>query len=496
MIIKTLSLKENDKQRIVDFSPSHNLIHSEHNSRGKTTLLRLILYSLGYSIPSTKHIRFRDCNVVAIVTTDTIGDIELSRDALDSIHMKLNDKETTYILPDQLYELHQIIFNTNNINILNNILGAFYVDQEKGWTLLNRGKVIGNNHFNIEELIRGLSKKEIPDLLNKKKKLQRELSKYNLMFSIAEYKTKVEEQSGSLIVETPEERIDIAYEQLLIQKNMLQKELKRLDVAIKDHREFNKFLSEIKLLVQVNDEQVLITSDNIVGFNDNSEFLKAKRIVTAAKIHKLNTQISNIEIQKTKDSEQRSLFKDEKLFKSFDRRILSLSLDPIRISKERNRLSQKLTEVNKEISETTCVDNIVVKSLYSNFLKYARELNIHDDKLTSSYLFTSNLKELSGALLHKTAFAFRLAYIREIESVIGIKLPIILDSPSGKEVEKSTVQKMIDILKRDFSENQIIIASIFDYDLDTPNRIELNTRLIDQNCQKLLFSNESQQTQT
>ena len=100
-------------------------------------------------------------------------------------------------------------------------------------------------------------------------------------------------------------------------------------------------------------------------------------------------------------------------------------------------------------------------------------------KSSKAYLFTSNLKELSGAMLHKMVFAFRLAYIIEIEKYLGIKLPIILDSPSGKEVDPSNVERMINILKRDFSGNQIIIASIFNYNFETVNIIELSNRLID-----------------
>ena len=96
-----------------------------------------------------------------------------------------------------------------------------------------------------------------------------------------------------------------------------------------------------------------------------------------------------------------------------------------------------------------------------------------------TYLFTSNLKELSGAVLHKTAFAFRLAYIITIEEVLKIKLPIILDSPSGKEVDQINIKLMMDILKRDFSDHQIIIASIFSYDFDEMKIIEIKNRLIE-----------------
>lgn len=122
----------------------------------------------------------------------------------------------------------------------------------------------------------------------------------------------------------------------------------------------------------------------------------------------------------------------------------------------------------------------VVNSLYQNVLKYAVELGIGSDTtIAASYLFTSNLKELSGAVLHKTVFAFRLAYIIEIERAIAVKLPIILDSPSGKEVDQENIKLMMDILKRDFSDHQIIIASIFEYDFDPINVIEIINRLVE-----------------
>ena len=89
------------------------------------------------------------------------------------------------------------------------------------------------------------------------------------------------------------------------------------------------------------------------------------------------------------------------------------------------------------------------------------------------------MKELSGAVLHKTVFAFRLAYIIEIEKFLNIKLPVILDSLSGKEVDQTNIQLMVNILKRDFSNNQIIIASIFQYDFDSVNLIEIKNRLIE-----------------
>lgn len=92
----------------------------------------------------------------------------MSRYSNDFIEATVADEKKTYILPDQLRELHKILFRTENADVLNNILGAIYTDQEKGWTLLNRGTVIGSIRFNIEELIRGLSGCDCSDLIRKK----------------------------------------------------------------------------------------------------------------------------------------------------------------------------------------------------------------------------------------------------------------------------------------------------------------------------------------
>jgi hypothetical protein len=129
----------------------------------------------------------------------------------------------------------------------------------------------------------------------------------------------------------------------------------------------------------------------------------------------------------------------------------------------------------------TKINNNVVSSISKDIVKYATELGLGDkDSIPITYLFTSNLKELSGAVLHKTAFAFRLAYIIAIEDALKIKLPIILDSPSGKEVDQANVKLMMEILKRDFADHQIIIASIFNYDFDEVNAIEIKEHLIEE----------------
>ena len=156
-----------------------------------------MLYSLGYNIPNTRKIKFDRCEVVSQILADSVCELILSRYSNEFIEATVSGEKRTYILPDQLYDLHKIIFGTENVDVLNNILGAFYADQEKGWTLLNRGTAIGSIRFNIEELVRGLSGCDCSDLIRREAQLSKEVSKYRQMASVAKYRYEIVSESGS-----------------------------------------------------------------------------------------------------------------------------------------------------------------------------------------------------------------------------------------------------------------------------------------------------------
>lgn len=481
MIIQSIRIKEGFAERTFNFTDGVNLVFSKENSKGKTTLLRFLLYSLGYNVPNTRKIRFDHCEVVSRVLVDNVGELTLSRYSNDFIEATVADEKKTYILPDQLRELHKILFRTENADVLNNILGVIYTDQEKGWTLLNRGTVIGSIRFNIEELIRGLSGCDCSDLIRKKARLSKERSKYRQLASVAKYREEIVAESGTLVSDAYSVESDAVIAQLLMQQKALQGELKRIDKSLSDNRRVRQYVAEMKLIVQLPDGKIFpVTADSIVGLVDSIDFLIAKRKIVSADLRSVMHELASVQKERENETEQLSFFQSERMIDIFDRRIASVPIDAGAIYKEIKNLEKELKFVDGEISRKTKSDTGAVMSIYQNMVKYATELGVgNSESIASSYLFTSNLKELSGAVLHKTVFAFRLAYITEIEKRLSIKLPIILDSPSGKEVDQANIQLMINILKRDFSGNQIIIASIFKYDFESLNVIEIQNRLIE-----------------
>jgi len=480
VIFKSIRLKEGFIERKILFSEDVNLIHSIKNSRGKTTLLRFMLYALGYNIPNTKKIKFNNCEVELVIDCETSGIISLLRCSDIAVEVTMGSEKQTFVLPEQQNELHKIIFGTENVDILRNLLGAFYVDQEKGWTLLNRGVVIGSIHFSIEELIRGLSGRDCSELIQKEARLSRELTKYRQMFSIAQYRETLE--AGEIVTDSYEEESDIAINQLLLHQKRLKAELRRIDSTLANNKRFKQFVADMKLLVQSPDGSIFqVTENNIVGLNDAMYLLIAKRKMLSAEFATVTGQLERLEKEKDSEYEQLVFYKSASQLEVFDKRIAKMPMNPIAIKQGIIRLEKELKSIRSDISSMTKSNNSVVSSISKDIIKYATELGLGDkDSIPITYLFTSNLKELSGAILHKTAFAFRLAYIIAIEDALKIKLPIILDSPSGKEVDQANVKLMMEILKRDFTDHQIIIASIFNYDFDEVNTIEIKEYLIEE----------------
>ncbi|WP_312699212.1 ATP-binding protein [Sedimentibacter sp.] len=477
MIFHSLKITEGMFERNINLSEKSNLIHSKKNSTGKTTLIRFFLYSLGFPIPSTKNIRFEKC-ITEVCLTCSLGKVIILRnDEYIEISYDNNTKEN-FVLPTDQTILHSKIFGTENNDLLNNILGVFYVDQEKGWTLLNRGIVIGKIRFNIEQLVRGLSDRNCDELSKELRSVEQQLNKYKQMFSVAEYQQKIKESENNIVYETKNEEDEKVLEILNSEISSLETELRRVNSVISENNSFKNYIEKMKLTVQGSDGEIIPVNQNtIIGFDFSVEFLLAKRKMLSSKISSLKSKAEKYE---NSQMQQLQLLKTETLIESFDRNISKIEVNQLSVSKVISNLEKERSRLKKEITFLTKYNNDIISSIHNTVMEYAKELEF--EKIinpSSDYIFTDDLKSLSGTVLHKIVFSFKLAYIKEVQKKIGTKLTIILDSPSGREITKENVKSMIDILNRDFADNQIIIASIFQYDIDNINIIEIEDSLID-----------------
>ena len=367
----------------------------------------------------------------------------------------------------------------DNNDILNNLLGASYMDQEKGWTLLNRGKVIGNISFNIEALVRGLGGKECADELLQLEAVKRQLKKYKYMYSVAEYQNAIREAGEDVEYDAPDEVVDCRIEFLRVEREPILDELKQIKNILRKNKLLAEYIADMKLAVQTPmGEEIPVTQETLVGFTDNNELLIARREMLASSLEEINRKIVSLEKQKEKEE---LLFKVQTAIEAFDSDIKKISVDAIATQRIINQLKKQKQKLQERIRLMTKQDNGVVLELHNCISAYARELDVNETFVTPNkdYIFTKDLKSLSGTILHKIVFSFKLAYIKLIREKTGIVLPIVLDSPTGREVEHSTVEKMLQIIQRDYPQHQLIVASIHDYDLKDKKIIEFKDRLFD-----------------
>lgn len=470
-----ITLKYGFFQKKVIFSDMANIVYSKKNSTGKTTFLRAIFYAMGYPIPSTKGLKFDKMEF----WLDIENNSKIYKIYRHNSYLSIDDGkfQFDYYLPTDFYEILIKLTGNQNKEILDNLLGAFYLDQEKGWTLLNRGKVIGNISFSIESLARGLGDKDCSDQLQQLDALERQIKKYEYMHSVAKYQNELYEMGEDISYDHPEEVRDIRLETFKVERRSLLEEQKQIKSILRKNRLLADYISDLKLTVLSNNgEEIPVTKDTLVGFDDNLELLATRREMLSEQLSEINRKISSLEKQKIKEGQ---LLKIETIIESFDSDINKIYVDEIAVQNIIDELKKRRRELKETILDMTNHNNYAINKLQNYISLYAKELGVRDEYIYPyvKNIFSKDLKSLSGTLLHNVVFSFKLAYIKLIREATGIVLPIVLDSPSGREVELSTVEKMLKIIQRDYFDHQLIVASIHDYDLNHKKIIEFNDRL-------------------
>lgn len=480
MIIKSLTISSGlfEKKRF-DISPKL-LIYSRRNSVGKTTLLRAILYALGFNVPSTKGIRFEKCEFKLEIQNELKQDVVLER-VNSSIRVHIDKKLITYALPGEILEVHKLIFNCKNIDVLINILGCFYIDQEKGWTLLNRGTPIGSNEFNIEAFIRGLADVDCFELNNRKKKIERQLEKYKQMRNVSAYQQAMAVEVHNNLNVTYDEKQELILFQLKMRCEQLKRERHQYDLVVAENERIRQYVEKLKLRVRIDDKEIPIVAENIVDLQDFTQLAKTRQNKINLELNAVLKEMDKLFYEKKKNDEQQEFFTSETMLDAFSRSVSAININAKMVEREIKRHQNEIHNINNQISVLTKGNEEIINNMYELVKKYMMMLGIETKDLPGKdYLFTSDLQSMSGAYLHLRVFAFKMAYVKMVENCLKINLPILVDSPYGKEVEEDNVQKIIQILEKEFSNHQVIIVSIHNqYSISGLKQIEIKQCLLE-----------------
>ena len=308
MKLVSLVLEYKGLKRTINFGEK-TLIHSIKNSAGKSTILRLIFYSMGYSIPQTKGINFS--KVKTKLHVESKNEIKNIQRENDNLTINFEDGSSSdYFLPNDEDIVFSQVWGTNNPNVYHNILGSIYMDQEKGWTLLNRGTVIGNLKFKIEDLLEGLSKRDLTKQKIEVENIKIELKKYTQILSIIEYKSHLAEtNSNSLFSSDYTTNLESKLSFLTIKKLDLKSKIRDLEESLKENSNFIEYVEKMKLIVKDSETgiSVPVKKSNIIHFSENQRYIDTRLLMQKNELSKVNNEIKQLELEIQKSNNLFSL---------------------------------------------------------------------------------------------------------------------------------------------------------------------------------------------
>lgn len=440
-----------------------NLIWSKSNSKGKTTLIRFILFSLGFDIPSTKKINMKSYTTnLEIENNNKVLKLIRNKNIL-VVKCESEQFQKEYNLDDSCIQAQSVIFGNDNAKLIENFLGTFYIDQEKGWTLINRGRVISSKiRFNVEDFILGLSNVDVSSLDAKINCKTAEINRYSAILNIVELDEtqQVNYKEDENIIRLKNQRANIVYN-----IGELEKQINDLANLIENNDNLVKMIESYKLSVRIDgNKHIRVTRDNIVDFNINQFMLESQKKELLIEKSFLNEKLNNINIEL---SNYDTLINVDDISKQVVRQVKDSSLNQAHLEHLIEQLKNEKKNYEKQKDNIVASRGSIVTYIATKIKEYATKIGVYEGYIDkeSNYLFTRNLKEYSGALYHKVTLCYRLAYYSAVKEYCNIDMPFIIDSPGSAEVDSDGMKSIINLVNDVVKENQIIISSIFDEDL-------------------------------
>lgn len=484
MEIKALKIESSEGTKIFTFA--HNtIIRSHNNSVGKSTILRLLFYGLGYPIPGTYKLRFQDLKIWVNFERNGVTYTVYRHNKY--LELKQEDKDKVInVVSDDMGEWFANIWGITSPEVLDNLLGAIYLEQDKGWTLLNRGKVIGDISFNVRDLLIGLSRNDdyILNLLERQKKQSNLLNEVKQILHINEISSNYIENKKIEEIEEINQTDDITkLNNLKVKAKILQSKIKRIEATVKKNTRLKDYLYGLHLMINNPnnpDNPINIDKDRfyILNLDDNIDYLKTELFSLQVELNNLKKKIAKL--NNKVDDTVTTLFENKDVIGETLSAFSKISINRELLEAKETKLKNSQKKLNDEIDAEFEKNKEIINETQQWIKKFAEILDVSDIVNTkTSYIFTHDLKSISGTQYYKVVVSFKMAYIKVIENHTNTILPIVLDSPSGREVTKENVALVIKILNKYFSENQVIIASINKYDLANVKYIEIKNRIFE-----------------
>ena len=252
---------------------------------------------------------------------------------------------------------------------------------------------------------------------------------------------------------------------------------KKIEKILANNKSFADMIEDYGIMVSYKGEEFCLTKDNLLDFKNNQDLLRIQANNCKVKENKIKEKLGLI---LRTINEKNSLFSMDDILDNMEKVIDSTGVDITQIDKIIRQLTNKRNTINNQIKDKLVFNNNQLLRFYEIINDYSIELGISEfvSNKGPRFVLTNQLKGLSGRVLAQISYIFKLSYIKNIEEIFGITLPIIIDSPRTNELSEDSTNDMLKILKRDFSNHQIIVASIYNNDVINFKEINLDNGLL------------------
>lgn len=485
MLIKAIKLNTTStlyglETNSFSFINNFNLLSSNGiNSRGKTSLIKFLIWGLGYNISFTKSFN-RQTSEVKLLLLNNKQVIHTDR-VFDRIKIRKNNTMKEFHLPKQESNCIQYLFGFNNTYLEDQLIGLFYFDQDQGLKEWNRGKVVQSLNYDktyrlsIEQILFGLINLDYSKYHKRELKLCHEQAHIKKLIKSVTPFIKSSSMDKFNFNEAKRINNNIYKTNTILQR--LKKFYKIYTESRKKEKKVFKLLKVLNLYIEnpnPNGNPIPVKKENIIKNNlrdlQLSYISKSYRI----RIHDIRKHL------KILNSKRNSLIKlrinntsnYDKDYLNAQKEVALSGLNIRHLKNNQENLNSNRKKIHKKIYNIL-VNNQYYNKIWNTAHKLSQNLTIKNYFSIKKNKILYKSIPYSGAQRSLIIFIYRLAIYSTVMSHLQINIPIILDSPGSQEMDNKNLNSLLRTIIKEMPKTQLIVAS--NDKINIPNhKINLN----------------------
>jgi len=307
-----------------------------------------------------------------------------------------------------------------------------------------------------------------------KEKLEKENKKYKSIIEINNLKNEILESNDEIPISELEQSIKRKIDFVNLQIQKIKDDIRNIENVINKNDSLFNYLTNLRLVVETKDgEEIPVNANTLRGATENNDLLKTRKFFLSNELRKKENELillkKELEDYYLNNNEITKLFGDE--FKANNnfliKSISNIDINLMEINSIVEQNSAQIDNLKKIIKEKITANNKLINKIFLRIFSYCEELGISSKILKdANFLYTDKLKLYSGTDFHKLVIAFKVALHLSVEEYLGTRIPFVVDSPSGRELNDENIKLTIDFIKSKLGQSQLFFASINNFKCD------------------------------